>query len=197
MKQTGKVQIKRRTKETDISLTLDLRQKRQGTLSSGSPFLDHMLDLFRKHSGMGLTLNCQGDTEIDMHHSSEDIAICLGSAIAKAVGDKKGMERFGFYYVPMDEALVRVVLDLSGRIAFKFTGRLKHCRVGNFESEMAVHFFKTLAQSAQMNLHIDLLRGNNVHHSIEAIFKAFARALAMAVSPSANFKGVPSTKGVL
>ncbi|MFC1585716.1 imidazoleglycerol-phosphate dehydratase HisB [Fibrobacterota bacterium] len=197
MESTRKTTEKRKTKETDIELTLDLDTYFEGEIKSGSGFLDHMLDLFRKHSGMGLSLICEGDTEVDMHHSCEDIAICLGSAILKAVGDKKDMERFGFYYVPMDEALVRAVLDLSGRISFEFSGDIQRNTIGNFETEMAIHFFKTIAQSGKMNLHLDIIRGRNAHHCIEGMFKAFARALAMAVSSSSRIKGVPSTKGIL
>jgi imidazoleglycerol-phosphate dehydratase len=197
MSSSRRAEIKRKTAETDIVLTLDLDEYFEGEISSGSGFLDHMLDLFRKHSGMGFSLVCRGDTQVDMHHSSEDIAICLGSAILEAVGDKKNIERFGFYMVPMDETLVRAALDLSGRIAFEHSGILKDGAVGNFDSEMAVHFFKTLAQSGKMNLHLDLLRGKNIHHCIEGMFKAFARALSMAVSASSRIKGVPSTKGML
>lgn len=192
-----KAVIKRKTSETDITLKLDLDTYFEGEIQSGSGFLDHMLDLFRKHSGIGMSLSCRGDTEIDMHHSSEDIAICLGSAILKAIGDKQNIERYGFYYVPMDDTLVRAVLDLSGRISFEFSGNLKPGAIGNFETEMAIHFFKTIAQTTKMNLHLDLVRGENAHHCIEGMFKAFARALSMAISPSSRVSGVPSTKGVL
>jgi len=197
MTSSRKATIKRKTSETSISLTLDLDEYFEGEIKTGSGFLDHMLDLFRKHSGIGLSLVCKGDTEIDMHHSSEDIAICLGSAILKAVGNKKNIERFGFYYIPMDDTLVRAVLDLSGRISFEFSGSFKSCSMGNFSTEMSAHFFKTIAQAGKMNLHLDLIRGEDAHHCIEGMFKAFGRALSMAVSPSSRISGIPSTKGVL
>ncbi len=197
MSSAKKASIQRKTTETDIDLAINLGGNISGDIQSGSAFLDHMLDLFRKHSGIGLALTCKGDTNIDMHHSCEDIAICLGEALNEALGDKKGIERYGFYYVPMDEALARCALDLSGRIAFEFHGTLPSTTIGNFETEMVEHFFKTLAQCAKMNLHLDLIRGSNAHHCIEGLFKAFARALAMAVKPSGITNGIPSTKGVL
>ena len=133
-----------------------------------------------------------------MHHSTEDIAIVFGSAISQALGDKSGIERYGSYLIPMDEALARVVLDLSGRISYVFEGNLSLSKIGNLDTELIHPFFlKTIAQNVQMNLHIDLIRGKNAHHCIEAIFKGFARALAMAISPSKRVKGIPSTKGTL
>jgi imidazoleglycerol-phosphate dehydratase len=192
-----KADIKRKTKETDITLSLDLDVAGDGPIETGSAFLDHMLDLFRKHSGIGLTLVCKGDTDIDMHHSAEDIAICLGEALLKAVGDKQGVERYGFYYVTMDEALARCCLDLSGRIGFVYNAAIPGARIGNLDTELVEHFFRSVAENAKMNLHLDLLRGTNTHHCIEGMFKAFARALAMAISPSRRLQGVPSTKGTL
>jgi imidazoleglycerol-phosphate dehydratase len=192
-----KAEIKRKTNETDIRLALDLDNAIDGPVDTGSAFLDHMLDLFRKHSGCGLTVVCKGDTDIDMHHSAEDIAICLGEALLKAAGDKKGIERYGFYYVTMDEALARCCLDLSGRIGFVYNAALPMARIGNLDTELIHHFFQSVAENAKMNLHIDLLRGVNTHHCIEGMFKAFARALSMAVSPSRRVQGVPSTKGTL
>jgi imidazoleglycerol-phosphate dehydratase len=192
-----KAEIKRKTKETDIALSLDLDQYAEGPISSGSAFLDHMLDLLRKHSGIGLSVECKGDKDIDMHHSAEDIAICLGEALGQALGDKKGIERYGFYYVTMDEALARCCLDLSGRISFVWNVSLPMARIGNLDTELVSHFFRSVAENAKMNLHMDLLRGTNTHHCIEGLFKAFARALAMAASPSRRVQGVPSTKGSL
>lgn len=192
-----KAEIKRKTKETDIRVSLDLDTYFEGPIRSGSPFLDHMLDLLRKHGGIGLSVECDGDPEIDMHHSAEDIAICLGEALLKAIGDKQGIERYGFYYVTMDEALARCCLDLSGRMAFEWHAALPMSRIGNLDTELIPHFFKSLAENARMNLHLDLLRGANTHHCIEGLFKAFARALSMAVSPSRRVQGVPSTKGTL
>ncbi|MEO6097340.1 MAG: imidazoleglycerol-phosphate dehydratase HisB [Fibrobacteria bacterium] len=192
-----KADIKRKTKETDISLSLDLDNPIDGPIDSGSPFLDHMLDLFRKHGGIGLSVVCKGDKDIDMHHSAEDIAICLGEALLQAVGDKHGIERYGFYYVTMDEALARCCLDLAGRISFVYNAAMPTARIGNLDTELVQHFFQSVAENAKLNLHIDLLRGANTHHCIEGIFKAFARALSMAISPSRRVQGVPSTKGTL
>jgi imidazoleglycerol-phosphate dehydratase len=192
-----KADIKRKTKETDITLSLDLDNPIDGPVDTGSPFLDHMLDLFRKHAGIGLSVVCKGDKDIDMHHSAEDIAICLGEALLKAVGDKQGIERYGFYYVTMDEALARCCLDLAGRIAFVYNAAIPTARIGNLDTELVQHFFQSVAENAKMNLHLDLLRGTNTHHCIEGMFKAFARALSMAISPSRRVQGVPSTKGTL
>jgi len=194
---TRSARIQRKTHETAIDLVLDLDQPVAGEIKTGSGFLDHMLDLLRKHAGMGLSVTCHGDTHIDMHHSSEDIAICLGEALAQALGDKVGIERYGFYYVTMDECLARVCLDLSGRIAFVWNAPFSLAQIGNLDTELVGHFFRSVAENAKMNLHVDLLRGGNTHHAIEGIFKAFARALAMAVSPSRRVAGVPSTKGSL
>src|SRR5690606_37975208 len=189
--------LTRNTKETGIELTLDLDAAVEGPLDTGSGFLDHMLDLFRKHGGFGLSVTCKGDTHIDMHHSAEDIAICLGEALRQALGDKSGIERYGFYYVTMDEALARCCLDLSGRMAFEWNAAIPAPRLGNLDTELIEHFFQSVAENARMNLHLDLLRGTNSHHCVEALFKAFARALSMAVSPSRRVTGVPSTKGSL
>lgn len=189
--------ISRQTKETRIELTLDLDRPLDGPLQTGSGFLDHMLDLFRKHGGFGLTVKCEGDTHIDMHHSAEDIAICLGEALHQALGDKKGIERYGFYYVTMDEALARCCLDLSGRMSFVWNAAIPSAKVGNLDMELIPHFFRSVAENAKMNLHLDLLRGSNSHHCVEGLFKAFARAMAMAVSPSRRVMDVPSTKGTL
>ncbi len=192
-----KVEVSRKTAETQIQLSLDLDEAGRGKISTGSGFLDHMLDLFQVHAGVTLSIECTGDVQIDMHHSAEDIAIVLGEAILKTVGDKSGIERYGFYYVPMDEALARVVLDLSGRFDLVWKVELKHEKVGNMDADLFRHFFKSLAENARMNLHVELLYGTDHHHNLEAIFKAFARALAMAISPSRRLKGIPSSKGTL
>lgn len=189
--------ITRKTSETSIELTFDLDAPVDGPVETGSGFLDHMLDLFRRHGGFGLSVVCKGDTHIDMHHSAEDIAICLGEALRQALGDKSGIERYGFYYVTMDEALARCCLDLSGRMSFEWNAAIPSPRLGNLDTELIEHFFQSVAENARMNLHLDLLRGANSHHCAEALFKAFARALAMAVSPSRRISGVPSTKGSL
>lgn len=189
--------LNRKTRETDIALSLNLDQAGRGSIKSGSGFLDHMLDLFQVHSGTTLELLCQGDTEIDMHHSAEDIAIVLGQALAQALGDKQGIERYGFYFVPMDEALARVCLDFSNRIGFVWNVRLPAPMAGGIEASLFEHFFKTLAENARMNLHVELFYGSDNHHCLEAIFKALARAMAMAISPSRHVQGIPSSKGTL
>jgi len=187
--------ISRKTKETDIELYLNLDSKETGIIKSGSAFLDHMLNLFQSHAGIELSVTCKGDTEIDFHHSMEDIAIVLGTALNEALGDKKGIERFGFYYAPMDETLARAALDFSGRFAFVLRGNLP-ARIGEMESSLWEHFFKSLSENAKMNLHIELLYGSDGHHCMEAIFKAFARAVSMAIGKGKN-EEIPSTKGVL
>jgi imidazoleglycerol-phosphate dehydratase len=192
-----KASIERKTSETEIRVSLNLDEYTRGKMDTGSGFLDHMLDLFQVHSGIGLEVYCKGDTYIDMHHSCEDIAIAMGQCMQEALGDKKGIERYGFYTVPMDEALCRAVLDFSGRFAIEYHVPLQQNQIGNLDTEMIEHFFYSFAENARMNLHLDLLRGKNTHHCIEGIFKAFARATAMAISPSARLKGVPSSKGTL
>lgn len=189
--------IQRKTSETTIELTLNLDQAGRGTINTGAGFLDHMLDLFQVHAGVTLSVECKGDTHIDMHHSLEDIAIVFGQALAECLGDKKGIERYGFYYVPMDEALARVCLDFCGRIGFVWNVNLQSERVGSVDSQLFRHFFKSVAENARMNLHVELLYGEDIHHDLEAIFKAFARATAMAISPSRRLSGVPSSKGTL
>ena len=189
--------IERKTGETDISLTLELDNGAPGKIDSGNAFLDHMLNLFQVHGGFHLDLSCKGDVEVDMHHSMEDIAIVLGQALVECLGDKKGIERYGFYVVPMDEALSRVCIDFSNRIGFVWNVKLPAAMAGGIEASMFEHFFKSLAENARMNLHVELFYGNDNHHCLESVFKAFARAVAMAVAPSRNVKGIPSSKGVL
>ena len=188
--------ISRKTNETDIELRLNLDSAKSGNIKTGSAFLDHMLNLFQSHAGIELSLICKGDTEIDFHHSMEDIAIVFGTALNQALGDKKGIERFGFYFVPMDECLARVALDFSGRFASVLRGNLP-ARIGEMDSSLWEHFFKSLAENAKMNLHIELLYGQDGHHCMEAIFKAFARAVAMAIGKGKNADEIPSTKGTL
>lgn len=188
--------IERKTGETSISLHLRLDQPGRGTINTGSGFLDHMLDLFQVHSGFFLEIECKGDIWIDMHHSAEDIAICLGQALAQCLVDKKGIERYGFYMLPMDEALVRCALDFSGRFYLEYHVELSTPRIGNLDTQLFKHFFYSLAEQAKMNLHIDMIRGENTHHIVEGVFKSFARSCAMAVSPGRN-KGIPSSKGVI
>jgi len=191
-----KSSISRKTAETDIELYLDLDSKKKGGIKSGSAFLDHMLNLFQSHSGIELSLACKGDVEIDFHHSIEDIGIVLGTGLNQALGDKKGIERFGFYFAPMDECLARVALDFSGRYAYVLRGNLPS-KIGEIDSSLWEHFFKSLAENAKMNLHIELLYGQDGHHCMEAIFKAFARAVAMAIGKGKNADEIPSTKGTL
>ncbi|MDR1760737.1 MAG: imidazoleglycerol-phosphate dehydratase HisB [Fibrobacter sp.] len=191
--------IERNTRETKIHLELNLDSDVRGKIDTGSAFLDHMLDLFQVHSGFSLNLKCEGDSEIDMHHSIEDIGIVFGAALVQCLGDKAGIERYGFYFVPMDEALARVCLDFSNRIGFVWRVELPSKAVGSesMDSVLFMHFFKSLAENARMNLHVELFYGDDNHHCLEAIFKAFARATAMAAAPSRNIHGIPSSKGVL
>ena len=191
--------IVRNTSETQITLSLNLDKAERGKIQTGSGFLDHMLDLFQVHGGFCLNVECHGDVQVDMHHSVEDIAICLGEALLQCLGDKKGIERYGFYFVPMDEALARVCIDFSNRIGIVWNAKFPNAMVGaeNMPVSLFEHFFKTLGENARMNLHVELFYGSANHHCLEAIFKAFARAVAMAVAPSRNVKGVPSSKGTL
>jgi len=188
--------ISRKTTETDIELRLNLDSAKNGNIKTGSAFLDHMLNLFQSHAGIELSLACKGDTEIDFHHSMEDIAIVFGTALNQALGDKKGIERFGFYFAPMDECLARVALDFSGRYAYVLRGDLP-ARIGEMDASLWEHFFKSLAENAKINLHIELLYGQDGHHCMEAIFKAFARATAMAIGKGKKAGEIPSTKGII
>jgi len=190
-------EVRRQTKETDVRVKLNLDGSGKSTISSGLPFLDHMLELFAKHGLFDLSVNCRGDLEVDDHHSVEDIAICLGRAVSEAIGDKKGITRFGDAIVPMDEALCRVVIDLSGRSYLIYEVNTKRQRIGNFSVELAEHFWRSFAESAKCNLHIDCLRGRNTHHMLGGTFKATARALRRAVSLDPRITGVLSTKGSL
>jgi imidazoleglycerol-phosphate dehydratase len=189
--------IHRKTKETDISLKLTLDGTGQSQIETGIPFLNHMLDLFARHGLFDLEVACSGDIEIDDHHSVEDIAICLGTAVNQALGDKAGIVRYGSSYVPMDETLCRAVIDLSGRFYLEYEVETKRQMIGNFSVELAEHFWRSFAEAAKCNLHIDVLRGRNTHHILEATFKATAKALRQAVTIDPRVQGVLSTKGVL
>jgi len=193
------ISLNRNTRETKIALALNLDDATRGVIDTGSAFLDHMLDLFQVHGGFSLNLKCIGDKQIDMHHSIEDIGIVFGQALSDCLGDKKGIERYGFYFVPMDEALARVCVDFSNRIGILWNVKLPSSTVGadSMDASLFEHFFKSVGENARMNLHVELFYGNDNHHCLEAIFKAFARAVAMAVGPSQNIQGVPSSKGVL
>jgi len=190
-------EISRKTTETEIKLSLVLDGSGKSSVSTGVPFLNHMLELFARHGMFDLDVQCSGDTEVDDHHTVEDIAICLGQAFAQAIGDKKGISRFGSAYVPMDETLARAVVDLSGRAFLVYQVRNTRQRIGTFATELAEHFWHSFAEHCKCNLHIEVFYGRNQHHIIEAVFKSTARALASAVAVNARIEGVLSTKGVL
>ncbi len=189
--------IERKTKETDIRLSLNLDGKGAARLASGIPFLDHMLEQIARHGLIDLAIEADGDLEIDAHHTVEDIGICLGEALRDAIGDKAGIVRYGHAYVPLDEALSRVVLDFSGRPGLEYHVDFPRETVGGFDVELFREFFQALANHARLTLHIDNLRGANNHHIIETVFKAFGRALRMAVAHDPRQSGIPSTKGAL
>ena len=195
---TRKATIKRKTKETDISCELSAEGKGISRITTGNAFMDHMLTLFSAHGLFDCSIACKGDREVDFHHSVEDIGICLGEAVLKICGDKQGLVRYGSAYVPMDESLARVCCDICGRPNLIYKVKLYSSRINDFEVELAEDFFKAFTDHARMTLHIDLLRGRNGHHSLEAVFKAFGRALAQACSlnPRAADR-IPSSKGVL
>lgn len=189
--------VRRKTKETDVRVKLNLDGSGKSQISIGVPFLEHMLELFAKHGLFDLSVKCAGDLHIDDHHSVEDIAITLGQALAQALADKAGINRYGEAIVPMDEALCRAVIDLSGRFYLVYEVQTKKKQIGNFSVELAEHFWRSLAETARFNLHIDCLRGRNTHHILEGTFKASARALRQAVERNSRITGVPSTKGSL
>ena len=190
-------EIRRHTKETDVRVKLNLDGGGRSRVDTGLPFLDHMLDLFAKHGLFDLEVICKGDLEIDDHHSVEDIAITLGQALVQALGDKAGIKRYGEATVPMDEALCRTVIDLSGRFYLVYEVVTRRQKIGNFSVELAEHFWRSFAETAKFNLHIDCLRGRNTHHILEGTFKATTRALRQAVERDSRITGVLSTKGSL
>jgi len=189
--------IERTTKETSIKLSLDLDGTGKSQLDSGIPFLDHMLEQIARHGLIDLIIDAKGDLEIDAHHTVEDIGICLGEALREAIGDKRGIVRYGHGYVPLDEALSRVVLDLSGRPGMEYNIAFPKETVGGFDIELFKEFFQAVSNHGRITLHIDTIRGNNNHHIIETVFKAFGRALRMAVESDPRVDDVPSTKGAL
>jgi imidazoleglycerol-phosphate dehydratase len=189
--------ISRTTNETDVAITLNLDGTGTGVVQTGIQFMDHMLLLFAKHGVFDLNISCKGDLGIDAHHSVEDVGICLGAALEKALGNKMGLTRFAHAYFPMDETLVRVTVDLSGRPYLIYNVKVERERVGELESDLIEEFWKAVVTHSRMNLHIELLYGRNGHHVFEAIFKAAARALSLATRIDARVQGVPSTKGVL
>ena len=188
----------RKTNETDIKVSLELYGSGKANIDSGVPFLDHMLDQIARHGLMDLTIACNGDTDIDDHHTVEDIGITLGQAFSEAVGDKKGLTRYGHSYVPLDEALSRVVIDLSGRPGLNLGVKFTRDRVGSFDLDLIREFFQGFVNHSLVTLHIDNLKGINSHHQAETVFKAFGRALRMASTPDEKLSDViPSTKGSL
>ena len=192
-------EVRRDTAETQIRVAINLDGVGTKALDSGLPFLDHMLDQIARHGLIDLQVEAKGDLEIDAHHTVEDIGITLGQAFAKAIGDKRGIRRYGHAYVPLDEALSRVVVDLSGRPGLEFGVQWKRSVVGQFDIDLIHEFFQGFVNHAHITLHIDNLKGENAHHQCETIFKAFARALRMAVEPDPRLAhdAIPSTKGSL
>lgn len=190
--------VSRDTLETKITVTANLDGTGKGKFNTGVPFLEHMMDQIVRHGLVDLDITCDGDIHIDDHHTAEDIGITVGQAVAQALGDKKGIRRYGHAYVPLDEALSRVVIDFSGRPALIMNVEFTQKRVGNFDTELFWEFFQGFVNHAQVTLHIDCLRGHNVHHQSETIFKAFGRALRMALEHDPRMAGMmPSTKGTL
>ncbi|WP_426553424.1 imidazoleglycerol-phosphate dehydratase HisB [Bacillus velezensis] len=192
-----KAERARTTNETDIKLAFEIDGEGKADISTDVPFMTHMLDLFTKHGQFNLTVDAKGDTELDDHHTTEDIGICLGQAFLEALGDKKGIKRYGSALVPMDEALAQVAVDLSNRPHLEMRAAFPQAKVGTFDTELVHEFLWKLALEARMNLHVIVHYGTNTHHMIEAVFKALGRALDEASSIDPRVKGVPSTKGML
>ena len=191
-------EVQRNTKETQIRVRLNLDGTGVAKLATGIPFLEHMLDQVARHGMLDLDIEAKGDLHIDAHHTVEDIGITIGQAFVKAIGDKTGIRRFGHAYVPLDEALSRVVIDFSGRPGLTYEVKFTRALIGEFDADLVHEFFQGFVNHAQVTLHIDNLRGDNAHHQCETMFKAFARALRMAAEPDPRAQGsVPSTKGSL
>ncbi len=190
--------LERNTLETQIKISINLDGTGIANLNTGVPFFEHMLDQIARHGMIDLDIQANGDTHIDDHHTVEDVGITLGQALKEAVGDKKGITRYGHTYVPLDEALSRVVIDLSGRPGLVFNADFTRASIGRFDTELVYEFFQGFVNHAQATVHIDCLRGHNAHHQAETIFKAFGRALRMALSPDERMGDqLPSTKGAL
>lgn len=189
--------VSRETLETQIQVSLNLDGGGAARLQTGIPFLEHMLEQIARHGLLDLDIHAQGDLHIDAHHTVEDLGITLGQACRQAVGDKKGIRRYGHAYVPLDEALSRVVIDFSGRPGLEFHVDFPRARIADFDVDLFREFFQGFVNHAQVTLHIDNLRGRNAHHIVETVFKAFGRALRMAVEPDPRMSGIPSTKGSL
>ncbi len=189
--------IERKTAETQIELELNLDGTGQSDIETGVGFLDHMLDLFTKHGALDLKIRAKGDLHVDQHHTVEDTGICLGRAILEALGDKAGIRRYGHFTLPMEETLVTVAIDFSGRYALAYNAPTPAAKIGDFDSELLEDFWQATAANSLCNLHVLMHYGRNSHHIAEAVFKASARALRMAVEADPRMKGVPSTKGTL
>jgi len=189
--------VERKTAETEITLTLNLDGSGKTDISTGAGFFDHMLTLFCRHALIDITLCAKGDLEVDAHHTTEDVGICMGKALTEAMGDKRGIQRYGAMLLPMEEALARVVLDLSGRPHLEYRAVIPSETVGGFDTCLGREFFRALCVNAGINLHIDLLAGSDPHHCLEAIFKGAGRALRQALSSDPREHGIPSSKGIL
>ena len=190
-------QVKRKTGETDVELTLNLDGKGKSNISTGVGFLDHMLDLFTKHALIDLTIRASGDQRVDDHHTVEDVGICLGQALKDALGDKKGITRFASTSVPMQESLADIAIDISGRPALVFNVNFNTNRIGNFDASLVREFLEAFSANAGINLHVNVSYGSNAHHIVEAIFKGLAKALDRAIKIDERMEGVPSTKGTM
>ncbi len=197
MKKSRKTEVRRKTKETEIVLKLNLDGSGKYSIRTGIPFFDHMLDLLAYHSRIDLSLKAKGDIGVDAHHTVEDVGICLGDGIRKALGEAKGICRYGMAMIPMDETLVSIALDFSMRSCLVFQMKLRRLKIGTFDPELVEEFFKALCNHARITLHINLLYGRNSHHMIEAVFKGFGRALREAVSLDERVSQIPSSKGIL
>jgi imidazoleglycerol-phosphate dehydratase len=197
MKRHRKAEVKRKTKETAIILGLNLDGSGKHSIKTGIPFFDHMLSLLAYHSRMDLSLKAKGDIGVDAHHTIEDVGICLGDGIRKAIGEAKGIQRYGMAMIPMDETLVSVALDFSMRPCLVFQMKLRRSKIGTFDPELVEEFFKALCNHARITLHINLLYGRNSHHMVEAVFKSFGRALREGLSFDEKASEIPSTKGIL
>lgn len=189
--------IDRKTNETDIHVALGLDGSGNGRRQTGIGFLDHMLDLLAKHAAIDLDVRAEGDLHVDDHHTAEDTGIAIGAALTAALGDRAGIRRYGHFTLPMDECLVTAAIDLGGRYAFEYHAPIAAAKIGSFDSELVEHFWQSFAANAKCNLHVVLHHGKNAHHIAEAVFKATARAIRMAVELDPRMTGVPSTKGVL
>ena len=189
--------IDRITNETDIKLVLNLDGSGKSTIKTGIPFFDHMLDQFTFHSQIDLELDAKGDLGIDCHHTVEDCGICLGTAFSNALGDKRGINRYGFFLLPMDDALIRVALDFSGRSFLNWNVKFPTSSVGNFDLELVREFFNSFSTNSRATIHVDMLNGFNSHHIAEAVFKSMGKAIKMAITKDKRLDSIPSTKGSL